>query len=138
MDRFAVDEVYGMHNYPGLPVGQFALRPGPLMAAADRIRIEVEGKGGHAAKPHQTIDTIVVCSAIVTALPGVVIPFQPGMLTRMPPWKSGTRESRCAGRAASRATSTTTGPPAPKLRDNRNCAVREDVEFGMPSSAHGA
>ncbi len=72
MDRFAVDEVYGMHNYPGLPVGQFALRPGPLMAAADRIRIEVEGKGGHAAKPHQTIDTIVVCSAIVTALQSIV------------------------------------------------------------------
>src|SRR5215218_9895029 len=72
MERFAVDEVYGMHNFPGLPVGQFALRPGALMAAADRIRIEIEGKGGHAAKPHQTIDTIVVCSAIVTALQTIV------------------------------------------------------------------
>ncbi len=72
MDRFAVDEVYGMHNYPGLPVGQFALRTGPMMAAADRIRIEIEGKGGHAAKPHQTIDTIVVGSAIIGALQSIV------------------------------------------------------------------
>jgi amidohydrolase len=52
MDRFRIEEVYGMHNYPGLPVGQFALRPGPLMAAADRITIEIEGRGGHAARPH--------------------------------------------------------------------------------------
>src|SRR5215468_7839654 len=51
MDRFRIEEVYGMHNYPGLPVGQFALRPGPLMAAADRIAIEIEGRGGHAARP---------------------------------------------------------------------------------------
>ncbi|MFX6182796.1 M20/M25/M40 family metallo-hydrolase, partial [Acinetobacter baumannii] len=52
MERFGIQEVYGMHNAPGLPVGTFALRPGPLMAAADGIRIEVEGKGGHAAQPH--------------------------------------------------------------------------------------
>ncbi len=52
MDRFRIEEVYGMHNYPGLPVGEFALRPGPLMAAADRITIEIEGRGGHAARPH--------------------------------------------------------------------------------------
>ncbi|MGE3150588.1 MAG: amidohydrolase, partial [Pseudorhodoplanes sp.] len=60
MERFAVDEVYGMHNYPGLPVGQFALRPGPIMAAADRIRIDIEGRGGHAARPHVAVDTILV------------------------------------------------------------------------------
>ena len=52
MDRFRIEEVYGMHNYPGLPVGQFGLRPGPLMAAADRLTIEIEGRGGHAARPH--------------------------------------------------------------------------------------
>ena len=72
MERFAVDEVYGMHNYPGLPVGQFALRPGPMMAAADRIRIEIEGRGGHAAKPHETVDTIVVGAAIIGALQSIV------------------------------------------------------------------
>src|SRR3972149_2868205 len=51
MERFAIEEVYGMHNYPGLPLGEFALRPGALMAAADRITIEIEGVGGHAARP---------------------------------------------------------------------------------------
>ena len=52
MERFGIEEVYGMHNYPGLPVGQFGIRPGPLMAAADRLTIEIEGRGGHAARPH--------------------------------------------------------------------------------------
>src|ERR1700726_36757 len=51
MDRFGIEEVYGMHNYPGLPVGEFAIRPGPMMAAADHLPIEIEGKSGHAARP---------------------------------------------------------------------------------------
>ena len=72
MDRFAIEEVYGMHNHPGMPVGAFALRPGPLMAASDRIFITVEGKGGHAAKPHQCIDTVLVGAHIVTALQSIV------------------------------------------------------------------
>src|SRR5262245_23027300 len=72
MERFAIEEVYGMHNYPGLPVGQFALRPGPLMAAADRIVIEIEGKGGHAARPHISIDSVVVGAAIVNQVQSIV------------------------------------------------------------------
>ena len=58
MERFGIQEVYGMHNMPGLPVGEFAIRPGPLLAAADRIVIEIEGLGAHAAKPHQGIDPV--------------------------------------------------------------------------------
>jgi amidohydrolase len=72
MERFAIQEVYGMHNMPGLPPGQFALRPGPLLAAADRIRIDIEGTGGHAARPHATVDTIVVAAQIVTQLQTIV------------------------------------------------------------------
>jgi amidohydrolase len=72
IDRFRIDEVYGMHNYPGFSVGTFAIRPGPLMAAADRIWIEVEGVGGHAARPHKSVDTILVASSIVTALQHIV------------------------------------------------------------------
>ena len=60
MERFGVHEVYGMHNMPGIPVGQFAIRPGPMMAAADRFTITIEGKGGHAARPHECIDTLLV------------------------------------------------------------------------------
>ena len=72
LDRWNIQEVYGMHNYPGLPVGQFAIRPGPLMAAADRIRIEIEGRGAHAARPHESVDTIVVACAIVQAVQSIV------------------------------------------------------------------
>jgi hippurate hydrolase len=72
LDRFAIQEVYGMHNFPGLPVGSFAIKPGPLMAAADRIRIEVEGVGGHAARPHLTVDTVLVAAEIVGALQQIV------------------------------------------------------------------
>ncbi len=72
MDRFRIGEVYGMHNYPGLPVGEFALRPGPLMAAADRITIEIEGRGGHAARPHIAVDTVLVGAQIVNQLQSIV------------------------------------------------------------------
>ncbi|HBG99090.1 MAG TPA: amidohydrolase [Rhodobacteraceae bacterium] len=71
MERFAIDEVYGMHNMPGLPVGQFAIRPGPFFAAADEFAITVTGKGGHAAKPHDAIDTTLVASHIVIALQSI-------------------------------------------------------------------
>jgi hippurate hydrolase len=60
-----------MHNMPGLPVGSFAIRPGPFFAAADLFTIDVEGKGGHAAKPHETIDTTLVASHIVVALQSI-------------------------------------------------------------------
>ena len=72
MDRFRIEEVYGMHNYPGLPVGEFALRPGPLLASADRITIEIEGRGGHAARPHFSIDTILVGAKIINQIQSIV------------------------------------------------------------------
>jgi len=72
MDRFAIEEVYGMHNYPGLPLGQFALRAGPLMASADRLTIEIEGRGGHAARPHISVDTILVASQIINQIQSIV------------------------------------------------------------------
>jgi hippurate hydrolase len=68
MERFGIQEVYGMHNMPGIPVGHFAIRPGAMMAAADQFDITVTGKGGHAAKPHDCIDTTVVAAHIVVAL----------------------------------------------------------------------
>lgn len=70
--RFGIQEVYGMHNYPGLPVGEFAIRPGPIMAAADHIEIAIEGRGGHAARPHFAVDTVLVGAQIVNQLQSVV------------------------------------------------------------------
>ncbi|WP_405232350.1 M20 aminoacylase family protein [Lentisalinibacter salinarum] len=67
-ERFPVESVYGMHNWPGLPVGEFAVRVGPQMAASDKFEITVRGRGGHAAMPHQTIDPVVTAAHIITAL----------------------------------------------------------------------
>ena len=72
MDRFGIAEVYGMHNFPGLPVGQFSIRPGSIMAAADYISIEIEGKGAHAARPHLGIDSVLVGAQIVNNLQSIV------------------------------------------------------------------
>ncbi|HZW45900.1 MAG TPA: M20 aminoacylase family protein [Microvirga sp.] len=71
MERFGIQEVYGMHNWPGVPVGHFAMRKGPVMAAADRFTITIEGKGGHAAYPHNCIDPIVTAAHVITALQSV-------------------------------------------------------------------
>lgn len=72
MDRFKIDQVYGMHNGPGLPVGSFALRSGPIMASTDAIDIRIEGVGGHAARPHKCIDSVLVGAQLVTALQSIV------------------------------------------------------------------
>ncbi|MCE8512738.1 amidohydrolase [Ruegeria pomeroyi] len=68
MDRWNIQEVYGMHNWPGAPVGSFAIRPGAFFAATDQFDITFEGRGGHAAKPHDTIDTTVMTAQAVLAL----------------------------------------------------------------------
>jgi len=72
MDRFRIEQVYGMHNSPGMPVGTFATRIGPTMAATDHINIHIEGMGGHAARPHKSIDSVLVGAQLVTALQSIV------------------------------------------------------------------
>jgi amidohydrolase len=72
MDRFGIAEVFGMHNYPGMPVGAFGIRPGPMMAAADALTIDIEGVGAHAARPHLGVDTVLVGAQIINALQSVV------------------------------------------------------------------
>ncbi|MBO9477735.1 amidohydrolase [Shimia sp. R11_0] len=68
MDRWGIQEVYGMHNWPGMPLGSFAIRPGAFFAATDQFDITFEGRGGHAAKPHDTVDTTVMAAQAVLAL----------------------------------------------------------------------
>ncbi len=72
LDRFGIKEVFGMHNYPGMPIGQFAIRSGPAMASTDTIGIRLEGVGAHAAFPHIGIDTILVGAQIVNQLQSIV------------------------------------------------------------------
>ena len=74
-ERFPFDVIYGLHNHPGAPVGKLLLRAGPMMAAADTARITIHGKGGHASRPHLTIDPIVVACHLVVTLQSVVSRF---------------------------------------------------------------
>ncbi len=84
-DRFAMDAVFGIHNWPGLPCGQFAVMPGPVMAGEDRFEITITGKGCHAAMPHLGVDPIPIASRTVAALQTVISrtidPVEPAVLT---------------------------------------------------------
>ena len=71
-DRFPCDAVFGMHNRPGLPVGHFAIRPGPVMAGAAFFDIRVQGRGGHGARPETTVDPVVIGAQIVGAAQSIV------------------------------------------------------------------
>lgn len=71
MDRWNIQEVYGMHNWPGRPAGSFSIRPGAFFAAADQFEVVFEGKGGHAAKPHETIDTTLMAAQAIVALQSI-------------------------------------------------------------------
>jgi len=72
MERWGIQEVYGMHNMPGHPLGSFAIRPGALLASSDEFEIKVTGKGGHAAAPHQAVDTTLVAAQILLSLQTIV------------------------------------------------------------------
>ncbi|MBE7220470.1 MAG: amidohydrolase [Caulobacteraceae bacterium] len=84
-ERVKVDSIYGLHSLPGLPVGHFATRPGPVMASVDRFAIAVEARGAHAAMPHQGVDAVLVASQIVVALQSIVSrnldPLEPAVVT---------------------------------------------------------
>jgi hippurate hydrolase len=70
--RFPADEVYALHNWPGLPPGHIGLNPGPMMAAADRVKITLSGRGGHGAHPHMTIDPVLMAAQVITAAQSIV------------------------------------------------------------------
>ncbi len=72
IDRFGISEIYGMHNSPMVPFGEFAIRSGPFYAACDSFTIKLQGRGGHAARPNNTVDTTLVGSAVVMALQSIV------------------------------------------------------------------
>ena len=84
-ERFPVDAIYGLHNWPGVPVGHFGFVDGPAMASVDWARLKVIGKGGHGAEPQGSVDPILAAAHIVTALQSVVSrnvdPRQMGVVT---------------------------------------------------------
>jgi amidohydrolase len=72
INRFGIGEFYGMHNYPGMPVGEFGIRSGPTMASADFVTIDIEGVGSHAARPHMGIDAVLVGAQIINNIQSIV------------------------------------------------------------------
>jgi amidohydrolase len=72
VERFGIDEFYGMHNWPGMPAGHFGIRAGGIMAATDRFYIDIVGQGGHAARPQTTIDPIVVAANMIVAMQSII------------------------------------------------------------------
>ena len=72
LSRFPFDEIYGLHNLPGLPVGHFETRPGAIMSAEDNFEIFIKGTGGHAARPHEGREVMVAACATIVALQGIV------------------------------------------------------------------
>ncbi|MGJ4942753.1 M20 aminoacylase family protein [Bradyrhizobium sp. HKCCYLS1011] len=127
MERFKIDQVYGMHNGPGLPVGAFAIRPGPLMAATDNIDITIEGHGGHAAKPHNCIDSLLVGAQLVTVLQQIVSrnvdPLESAVVS-ICEFHAGNARNVIAQSATLRGTVRTL---TPKIRDLVEQRVREVV-----------
>jgi amidohydrolase len=71
-DLFPCDAVFGMHNWPGIPVGDFAVTPGPMMASSNEFQITVKGKGGHAALPHNSADPVFAASQIIGSLQAII------------------------------------------------------------------
>ncbi len=136
LDRWNIQEVYGLHNYPGMEVGTFAVKPGPLMAAADRIRIDIEGVGGHAARPHKAIDTVLVGCAIVSALQHIVSrnvdPIESAVIS-IPVFQAGHADNVIPQTAHLRGTARTFSP---QVRDQLEKRIAEVVEH--TAKAHGA
>jgi len=128
MERWNIQEVYGMHNMPGIPPGQFAIRPGPLLAASDRIYINVTGKGGHAARPHDCIDTVLVASHIVTAMQSVVArnvdPLESAVIS-ICMFHAGEAENVIPATAQLRGTARTLSPRVRDLVERRVVEVAE-------------
>ncbi len=71
-ERFSFDAIFGLHNHPGAPEGTILLRSGPMMAASDTVEITIKGKGGHASRPHLTIDPVVVACNLVVSLQTII------------------------------------------------------------------
>jgi hippurate hydrolase len=136
MERFGIQEVYGMHNFPGMPIGQFALRPGVMLAAADRIIIEIEGLGSHAAKPHQGVDAVLVGAQIVSQIQSIVArsvdPVQSGLIS-ICQFHGGTADNVIPQTVTLRGTARSLSPQVQDILENRLRAVVEGTAL-----AHGA
>jgi amidohydrolase len=138
MERFGIQEVYGMHNWPGIPIGHFAMRPGPIMAAADRFTVTIEGKGGHGAYPQDCIDPIVAAAHVITALQTVasrsVDPLK-SVVVSVCTIKAGEAFNVIPQTATLLGTVRTLSPEVRDLAEARICAIIENVCAALGAKA---
>jgi amidohydrolase len=138
MERFGIQEVYGMHNWPGVPVGHFAMRPGPIMAAADRFTVTIEGKGGHGAYPQDCIDPIVAAAHVITALQTVasrsIDPLK-SVVVSVCTIKAGEAFNVIPQTATLLGTVRTLSPEVRDLAETRICAIIENVCAALGAKA---
>jgi hippurate hydrolase len=127
MERFGIEQVYGMHNGPGIPIGSFAIRPGPIMAATDEVDLMIEGLGGHAARPHKCVDSVLVGAQLITALQSIVArsvdPLESAVIS-ICEFHAGNARNVIPQTATLRGTIRTLSPEVRKLVEKR---VREVV-----------
>ena len=135
MTKFGIQRVFGMHNFPGAPVGTFQIRPGPLMASADRLKITIDGLGGHAARPHMSRDPIIAGAAIVTAAQSIISrntdPLESAVLS-ITMFTAGSADNIIPEHAELRGTVRTLKAEIRDLVEERLCEVVE-----MVGKAHG-
>ena len=138
MDRWNISEVYGMHNMPGLAPGHFSLRTGPLMAATAYYTITIEGRGSHAAKPHEGIDPVLIGAHIVTALQSIasrnVDPLK-SVVVSTTMFHAGTAFNIIPSRATLTGTVRTLDPAMRDMAENRLRTVAEGTAKMFGASA---
>ena len=140
-ERFPVQSVYAMHNWPQMRPGTVGVNPGPMMAAADRITIEVTGKGGHGAHPYLTVDPVLVSAHIITAVQSIVsrnvraIDNAVISLCSMQAGDPGAF-SVVPGKATMVGTVRTFSPEIQSLVERRLNEVCSGVALGLGASAH--
>lgn len=135
-DRFPVDEIYGVHNIPGLRAGAIATRAGGIMASEDNFVIRINGRGGHAARPHMTIDPIVIAAEIVLALQTVVSrsvdPGVPAVVSCTELFTDGIRNA-IPGQVIIKGDTRSYTPDVQRLLESRMRSISEGI-----CAAHGA
>ncbi len=140
MERFGIQEVYGMHNWPGQEAGSFAIRPGAFFAATDQFEIAVEGLGGHAAKPHQCIDTTVVAAQLVLAMQTIVSRNADPTKEAVVSVTSFVTESQAFNvipqHVTLRGTVRTMDPAVRELAETRIKSLAENIAAGFGATAH--
>ena len=139
MERFGIDEVYGLHNEPGTPVGSFGIRPGPMLAASDTFEITVTGVGGHAAEPHRAVDTTLAAAQTVVTLNTIVSrnvdPLHRAVLT-VGTFETDSRASNVIAHSARlEGTVRTLDPGLREMMEARIRRVAEDTASAFGASA---